>query len=135
MYCYGFIYYIVFIYSRINYGIEIYTQTTAKTIKPLQITQNKVLRKLLFKSYTYIYIYLSKQMPMIYIKTFQSLKLKDVSRFKSCCFMQRYVHDPDKLPSSVKDIFTQHCQIHSHKTRNCYDLHATPMNTKAYAWL
>ena len=30
-----------------------YSQPTAKTIRPLQITQNKVLRKLQFKSYTY----------------------------------------------------------------------------------
>ena len=44
--------YYAFIYSRINCGIEIYAQTTAKTIKLLQITQNKVLRKLQFKSFT-----------------------------------------------------------------------------------
>ena len=36
--------YCAFIYSRINYGIEIYTQTTAKPIKLTQIPQNKVLR-------------------------------------------------------------------------------------------
>ena len=56
----------------------------------------------------------------------------DVSRFILCCFIQRYVHDPDKLPSSVKDIFTQHCQIYSHETRKRYDLPAAPMNTKTY---
>ena len=44
--------YYAFIYSRTNYGIEMYCQTTAKTIRPLQIRQNKVLRKLQFKSYT-----------------------------------------------------------------------------------
>ena len=116
--------YYAFIYSRINYGIEMYSQTTAKTIRPLQITQNIVLRKLQFKSYT-------SNVNDLY-KGFSVLKLKDVSRFKLCCFVQRYVHDPDKLPSSVKDIFTQHCQIHSHETRNRYDLHAAPMNTKTY---
>ena len=116
--------YYAFIYSRINYGIGIYTQTTAKTIKPLQITQNKVLRKLQFKSYTSNVHDLHKD--------FSVLKLKDLNRFKLCCFVQRYVHDPDKLPSLAKDIFTQRCQIHSHETRNRYDLHATTINTTTY---
>ena len=101
-----------------------YSQTTAKTIRPLHITQNKVLRKLQFKSYT-------SDVNDPY-ENFSVLKLKDVSRFKLYCFVQRYVHDPVKLPSSVKDIFTQHCQIHSHETRNRYDLHAAPMNTETY---
>ena len=117
--CYGFL------YSRISYGIEMYPQTIAKTIRPLQITQNKVLRKLFLKSYTL-------NVNDLY-EDFSVLKLKDVSKFKLCCFVQRYVHDPDKLPSSVKDIFTPHYQIHSHETRNRYDLHADPTNTKTYA--
>ena len=69
--------YYAFIYSRINYGIEMYSQTSAMTIRPLQITQNKVLRKLQFKSYT-------SNVNDLY-KGFSVLKLKDVSRFKLCC--------------------------------------------------
>ena len=49
-----------------------YSQTTVKTIRPLQITQNKVLRKLQFKSYT-------SNVSDLY-KDFSVLKLKDVSK-------------------------------------------------------
>ena len=47
-----------------------YSQTTAKTIRPLQITQNKVLRKVQFKSYT-------SNVNDLY-KDFSALKLKNV---------------------------------------------------------
>ena len=42
--------YNAFISSRLNYGSEIYTNTTKKVIQPLVVTQNKILRILQFKN-------------------------------------------------------------------------------------
>ena len=41
--------YNAFISSRLNYGSEIYTNTTRKFIQPLIVTQNKILRILQFR--------------------------------------------------------------------------------------
>ena len=42
--------YNAFISSRLNYGSEIYTNTTKKVIQPPIVTQNKILRILQFKN-------------------------------------------------------------------------------------
>lgn len=117
--------YYAFTYSRINYGIEIYANTTAKIIKPLQITQNRILRKLQSKPF------LSKVNDLY--TEFSVLKLNDIHRFKLCCIVHQYIYDKGKIPESMKDIFIQHHEIHDYNTRNRYDLHASIMNTKTYS--
>ena len=42
--------YNAFIFSRLNYGSEMYLNTTKKYINPLIVTQNKLLRILQFKN-------------------------------------------------------------------------------------
>ena len=118
--------YYAFTYSRIDYGIEIYASTTAKAIKPLEITQNKILRKFQGKPF------LSRTNIDLYTE-FSVLKLKDIQRFKLCCTIHQYINNKDKLPESLKDIFIQHNVIHNYNTRNRYDLHASIMNTKTYS--
>ena len=44
--------YNAFIFSGLNYGSEIYINTTKKYIQPLMVTQNKLLRILQFKHIT-----------------------------------------------------------------------------------
>ena len=51
------------------------------------------------------------------------------------------MHLPIKIPTVIKvtellikDLFTQHSQIHSYKTRHKLDLHATHFNIKNYRY-
>ena len=64
-----------FISSRINYGSEIYVNTTKKFIQPLIITQNKILRILQFKN-------IRAPINSLY-REFGVLKLRDLHDFKT----------------------------------------------------
>ena len=62
--------YYAFIYSRINYGIEVYGNCSAKNIDTMQVTQNKLLKLILHKD---------RRTPTDEIhKTMNILKVKDI---------------------------------------------------------
>ena len=42
------------------------------------------------------------------------------------------MHTPNEFPTALKNLFIQRSEIHGYNTRNKYDLHATPVNTKIY---
>ena len=63
--------YIAFIFSRLNYGSEIYINTIKKCIQPLVVTQNMLLRILQFNQIT-------TPLRNIY-REFNTLKLKDLT--------------------------------------------------------
>ena len=107
--------YIIFVFSRLNYGIEIYVNTEKKFLTPLKTSQNKLLRILQLKH---------RKSPVndLY-KSFGVLKLTDMHKYNLIILMHKLMHHPNKIPGAIKELFTQHSQIHSYNTRNKYDLH------------
>ena len=40
------------------------------------------------------------------------------------------MHHPNKIPGAIKELFTQHSQIHSYNTRSKFHLHATHISAQ-----
>ena len=116
--------YNAFIFSRLNYGSEIYVNTTKKYIQPVMVTQNKLLRILQFKHIT---------MPLRYIYgELSTLKLKGLHYFNICCIAHKFIHSPTLLPEAINDSFSRNDQIHDHNTSYKKDLHPAKIKTKLY---
>ena len=81
--------YNAFISSRLNYGSEIYVNTTKKFIQPLIITKNKILRILQFKN-------IRTPINNLY-REFGVLKLRDLHDFNICCTVHKFIHFPHLL--------------------------------------
>ena len=113
-----------FVFSRLNYGIEIYVNTEKKCFTPLNTSQNKLLCILQSKH--------RKSLVNDLYKSFGVLKLTDMPKYNLIILMHKLMHHPNKIPGAIKELFTQQSQIHSYNTRNKYDLHATHINTKTF---
>ena len=99
--------------------------TEKKFLTPLKTSQNKLLHILQFKH---------RKSPVndLY-KCFGVLKLTDMHKYNYLIIlMHKLMYHPNKIPGAIKELFTQHSQIHSYNTRNKYALHATHINTKTY---
>ena len=115
--------YNAFISSRLNYGTEIYTNTT-KVIQPLIVTQNKILRILQFKN-------IKTPTNNLY-REFGVLKLTDMHDFNICCIVQKFMYLRHLIPEALNDLFCRNEQIHHHNTSNKMDLHPVKIKTKLY---
>ena len=98
-----------FVFSRLNYGIEVYVSTEKKFLTPLKTSRNKLLRILQFK-------YRKSSVNDLY-KSFGVLKLTDMHKYNLIILMHKLMHHPNKIPGAIKELFTQHSQIHSYNTR------------------
>ena len=96
--------------SRLNYGSEIYTNTTEKFIRPLIVTQNKILRVLQFRN-------IKTPINNLY-REFGVLKLTDMHDFNICCILHKFMYLRHLLAEAINDIFCRNEQIHHHNTRN-----------------
>ena len=111
--------YYAHIYSKLQYGIEIYGQATAKTIKQLQVKQNKALKAL----YNYDHYKPTKELH----KELKLLLVKDITIHKIIQFVQlQRLH---KIPSIFDKYFIENKQIHSHETRQIQNLHTPKAKT------
>ena len=116
--------YNAFISSRLNYGSEIYANTTNKVIQPLIVTQNKILRILQFKN-------IKTPTNNLY-REFGVLKFTDMHDFNICCIVQKFMYLRHLLPEALNDLFCRNEQIHHYNTRNKMDLHPVKIKTKLY---
>ena len=116
--------YNAFIFSRLNYGCEIFVNTTRKYIQPLTVTQNKLLRILQFKP-------IRTPLKHLYSE-FNTLKLKEQNYFNICCMAHKFIHSPKLLPEAINNLFCRNEQIDDHDTRSKKDLHPTNVKTKLY---
>ena len=114
--------YNAFIFSRLNYGSEIYVNTTKTYIQTLDV--NKLLRILQFK-------HITMSLRDIY-REFSTLKLKDSHYFNTCCRAHKFIHSPTLLPEAINDIFCRNDQIQDHDTRYKKNLHPAKIKTKLY---
>ena len=114
--------YNAFIFSRLNYGSEIYLNKTKKYINPLIVTENKLLRILQFKNI---------RTPLKYLyREFNTLKLKGLRHCNICCIVHKFIYTPDLLPEAINELFCGNEQIHGYNTRQRKDLHPVKMRTK-----
>ena len=116
--------YNTFISSRLNYGSEIYTNTTEKFIQSLIVTQNKILGILQFRN-------IKTPINNLY-REFGVLKLTDMHDFIICCIVHKFMYLRHLLPEVINDIFCLNEQIHHYNTRNKKDLHPARIKTELY---
>ena len=114
--------YNAFISSRLNYGSEIYTNTTKNFIQPLIVNQNKILRILQFRN-------IKTPINNLY-REFGVVKLADMHDFNICCIVHKFMYLRRLLSEAINDIFCRNEQIHHYNTRNKKDLHPVKIKTK-----
>lgn len=110
------------VYSKINYGIEIYLNTTKKIIHPLEIALNQVLRALQFKPYT-------TPLKELY-ENYNVLPLTKIFQLKLLSFAYISCKFSSTLPVQLQNLITTNFQFHSHYTRASQNLHI-PNNFKS----
>ena len=117
--------YDAFIFSRLNYGVELYANNnTQGQLNTLMITQNKILKILQFKKR-------NAKTNELY-KEFQVLKLQDLHIFNTCCLVHKVINNREILPQAINTLFTQNRQVHDHDTRQKEELHPHIINTKSF---
>ena len=86
-----------FVFSRLNYGIEVYVNTEKKYLTSLKTSQNKLLRILQFKH---------RKSPVndLY-KSFGVLKLTDMHKYNLIILMHKLMNHPNKIPGAIKEHF------------------------------
>ncbi len=105
--------YHAYIYSKIQYGIEVYGKASATTIKKVQIHQNRALKILFSKDYYTPTKLLYKELKVLLIQEIYKLSI-----LKFVYKQQNYL-----LPEIFYDYFTQNHKIHKHNTRQSDVLH------------
>ncbi len=105
--------YHAYIYSKIQYGIEVYGKASATTITKVQTQQNRTLKILFSKDY-----YIPMQ---LLHKELKVLLIKDIYKLSIVKFL--YKHQTYLLPEIFNDYFTQNHKIHKHNTRQSDVLH------------
>ena len=116
-----------FVFSRLNYGIEVYANTEVKFLKRIKTSQNKILRILQFRH---------QRSPTNDLYTnFKILNLGEMHKMKLLSVIFKFVHNPDEFREALKALFTQHFQVvHGYNTRNKNYLHATHCHKKSYGY-
>ena len=104
--------YYAFIYSRIQYGIEVYGSAAKTIINQLYVTQNKLLKVLFNKHYRYHTNNLYRELKL--------LKSEDIFNSLLLQFVHRTVRN--NCPKPFKDYFKTRETVHGFDTRNKNDL-------------
>ena len=102
--------YNAFIFSRLNYGIEIYLNATKGYTIKLLSTQNRFLKILQFKPLRSNINKLNTD--------FEVLKAHDLHEFNIYCLIHKLYYRPNVVPETIKNIFIQHENIHQYNTRH-----------------
>ena len=112
--------YNAYIYSKIQYGIEVYGKAAASTIKKVQTQQNRAIKILYSKDYYTPTKILHKDLGIILVvDTYKLAILKFVFR-----------HQNNLLPHIFENFFTENTSIHYHNTRKSKGLHVHHPNNK-----
>ena len=108
--------YYAYIYSRIQYGIEMYGTASKKLIKKVQTKQNRAIKVLHNKNFYTPTTQLHKELryPLV----------KDIEKINVCKFVHKQRNN--KTPKIFNDLFTENKDIHKYNTRQSQNL-ATPL--------
>ena len=110
--------------SHLQYGSQLWAQTSRENVNAIQVLQNRALRKIAFKK--------SNDPVSELYKDFKILKFCDLVQLQNCLFMVQ-LEQNEKLAKSFTEL--KHCgENHNYKTRAATkNLLATPFcNTDTY---
>ena len=102
-----------FTFPKINYGTETYGNTGLETLRPLKVTQNRILKILQFKPH--------KSNTNKLYSDFSVLKIEDILKYNMCNITHKYIHHKKVVHQALHTIFLQHNDIHSYNTGNKKD--------------
>ena len=112
--------YYAYIYSKIQYGIEIYGLASSSQIKKIQTIQNKSLKILFNKDYLTPTLSLHKDLNLLLVN--------DIHKLSLLKFVKK--HQQNELPQIFNNYFITNNNIHSHFTRQHKALHVTLNQTR-----
>ena len=104
--------YYAYIYSRIQYGIEMYGTASKKLMKKVQTKQNRAIKVLHNKNFYTPTTQLHKELryPLV----------KDIEKINVCKFVHKQRNN--KTPKIFNDLFTENKDIHKYNTRQSQNL-------------
>ncbi len=105
--------YYAYIYSKIQYGIEVHRRENKTALKNVQIQQNRLLKILHNKDYFTPTIQLHIYLNLLLVWDIYKL---DIAKFV-------YKHQTNTLPEIFDNIFTVNNEIYHHNTRQRGNLH------------
>ena len=108
--------YFTFIFNNLYYCAEVYGNTTASYLQPLQIAQNKALRALQFKD---------RYFPINEMhKEFQILKVNDVIEYKLSKLIHSLLKGTPRLPEVLHKLIIPTDTIHTRNTRHKHQVYS-----------
>ena len=106
-------FYYAYIYSRIQYGIELYGSACQKSLKKIQIKQNRALKVLFNKEFRTPTVEMHKDLKL--------LMVKDIAKVNTLKFVHQQRNNA--LPEAFDNFYTEVCQHHERETRQKHNLH------------
>ena len=103
------------VYPHIQYGVELYANTSVTHLRDLSVLNNKALRILQFKPNTCTVNEL--------YDTFNTLQIKDLHEFKLLVLMHKYFYNLASLPPVFQNYFKANALVHTHNTRSQSNIH------------
>ena len=110
--------YYAYVYSKIQYGIEVYGRCNMKTIKKVQTKQNRALKILYSKDHLTPTITIHKELVL--------LKVTEIHKVAILKFVFR--QNKELTPSIFKDTFKTNLEVHTYNTRQKNNLHIIQPN-------
>ncbi len=110
------------IYSKVQYGIEVFGQACAKQLKKVQVKQNCLLKILYRFDWLTSTIDLHRNVSLLTMLTIKDIFILQVAKF---VFKQRN----NILPSTFQGYFSTNTQVHTHNTRLSCKLHVKRPNS------
>ena len=107
------------VFSKYNYGIEIYGNCSQKWLNQIQITQNRLL-KILYDCNPMFNTNLLH-------KNANILKISDNYKLRLLLQIYRLLFNPELAPVEFKDIVTTNSSVHCYNTRKSKNIHLTCM--------
>jgi hypothetical protein len=113
--------YFAFAYSKIQYAVEVYANTSNTLLQPLVILNNRILRILQFRP---IRTYNSE----LY-KSYATLPVTSLHEYKLLLLLYKFIRFPALLPRSYDDYFKFNVNVYNYRTRNCFNFHLERFST------
>ena len=107
--------YYSYIYSLLNYGIEVYGLANKTVLSKLLIACNRVLRSLQFTK--------KDTTSSVLHANFNSLSIYNLFKYNLLKIMYKCVNIPSTVPNYFSNMFTVNHQVHMYNTRNSNLIH------------
>ena len=112
--------YYAYIYSTIQYGIEVYSQGNKGGMKKIQIKQNRALKVLYKKDFLTPTLELHREAKVLLVN--------DIAKLNILKFVYKQRHG--ETPDAFRNYYIENMFIHAHNTRQAKNLHITTNKNK-----